>query len=678
MTAQYRSNPNMNVHQFNDDDSYDSRYDRGGGGQNTTFHQSASTRIHPLPVVGESHKKAVDFDSFSSDAEKLSAILKCADVEQYKHTLSVDYFRFRKYVVLVPIVIMCLSIAIGGFVAASDIMKDSMRVHDSTAQDFLTILVATFGFLVLLLTILGNGLDYTSKIAFHRAATEDLTGLCDKIRLYRMERAIDEHAKEEDEELKDLFQDEDDNSSTESDDSIDDHMDDTTPRAEHALIPHTGNALMVKQQMRQNKKRQKHTERLTKTLVTQKVRQAREEQDLSKDVITFYGYHTELHQITVGCRSDVPATISKFFHVMENRVELMSLSRLGVEEESRMRKNQIVRLCANEIYNEISNYWAWPLFTPNVDRTIEGALKRVGQLLNMNYRGQRRCKLLPCCSIPLCCKKKTTNNVFAIINEGIDQRELDMMQAERMELVRMENDRRARRMAGPEEVLEMGQAGRGQGNTRSARSREPTGHRGTAASQNLQSGLFSLDERSRQSRQTRRSRDPDAESYNDMATEADMNTEGGTNTEADMNTEASYSFRGSPGGYASRHYPPNSNGGGRGTAGGLYPQDRSILTEDDDEGMMTEEDETYNGEDVSYMSYTDGEDEETGTAGKKKKKKKKKSKKKKKKKSKSKSKKVEEEAEESTHAGESYAEYSDHSEGGLTNEDDYSEYSEEE
>ena len=31
-----------------------------------------------------------------------------------------------------------------------------------------------------------------------------------------------------------------------------------------------------------------------------------------------------------------------------------------------------------------------------------------------------------------------------IINEGIDQRELDMMQAERIELVRMENQRRSR------------------------------------------------------------------------------------------------------------------------------------------------------------------------------------------------------------------------------------------
>ena len=160
-----------------------------------------------------------------------------------------------------------------------------------------------------------------------------------------------------------------------------------------------------------------------------------------------------------------------------------------MEGGSQMRKNQIVPLCANEIYNEISNHWAWPLATPHLDRTIEKALKGVGQLLNMNYRAPLRCKLLPCCSILLCYKKKTSNNVFAIINDGIDQRELDMMQAERVEQVRIENEARARRMAGPEEVLEMrdtlyseaplggGVGGAWRSSAQSYLSRDPVGQR---------------------------------------------------------------------------------------------------------------------------------------------------------------------------------------------------------
>ncbi|KAL7537782.1 LOW QUALITY PROTEIN: hypothetical protein ACHAXR_008078 [Thalassiosira sp. AJA248-18] len=671
---QYRDNPNVNVHMY-EDDSYG-----GGGGPPPQAQARNTTRVHPLQSSSahhsDSHHQKLTaaaggggIDEYSSDAEKLSAILKTADVEGHKHTLSVDYFRFRKYLLLIPILLMSLLIAICGFVAASDIMHDSMKVHDSTMQDFLTMLVSAFGFLVLLLTLLGNGLDYNSKLGFHRAASEDLAGLCDRVRLYRMERAMDERLQEENEELKELFP-----NGQETGRMVilpprkvaDDDDDEDLPHT-NAIIPHNGNTLQVKQQqqqqqvkqekkiMKQTKKIQKRNDTLTKTLVKQKVRQAREEQELSRDVITFYGYHSELHQITGGCRSDVPPPISKFFRVMENRVELMSLSRLGVvEEESRMRKNQIIRLCANEIYNEISNHWSWPLSVPNLDRTIESALKRVGQLLNMNYRAQRRCKLIPCCPIPLCCKKRTTNNVFAIINEGIDQRELDMMQAERTEIVRMENEKRAKRNAGPEEVLEMrdtvygggGRSGGGGGGKRSVGGREPRGvSRGAGYNTTTAAGTAGA--------RSRMSRDPDGETFDDMA------------------TEASFSFRGGGGGggggYAS-HYSQQSRGGG----GEQYPQIRSSQY-DDGESMLTEEDNTYGGSYISYDeeagTYRDDEEDDSrdggGAAAKKKKKKKKKSKKKKKKKSKSK-KKVEE------YDDEEYSEYSD----GYADEEEYSEYSE--
>jgi len=277
--------------QYRDDDGYDDYddYEDSGGRLNKRGSTTTLSRVHPNQPGGVNHNdpsKNSDFDAFSSDAEKLSAILKCADTEQHKHNLSVQYFSFRKYLILIPILVMSLFISIGGFVAASDIMKDSMRVHDSTMQEFLTLLVATFGFVVLILTILGSGLDYNSKVRFHRAAAEDLTGLCDKVKLYRMERAMDERAKEEDEELKELFEDEDGNgTSTESDSSSSDHdSDDMTPLATGtALIPHSGNEMQVnrvKREMKNKKKMQKRHDKLTQTLVKQKVRQARHEQEI--------------------------------------------------------------------------------------------------------------------------------------------------------------------------------------------------------------------------------------------------------------------------------------------------------------------------------------------------------------------------------------------------------------
>ena len=675
---QYRDNPNINIHEYEsyNGGGYDVEQARpqsrvGGGGSarglnashrsNNNFNNSHRSnnninnhshmnnnggsinggRIHPLQNSGyfpsgypgdppqapggpahqnDSSKLTMDIDTFSSDSEKLSAILKVADVELHKHLLTIEYYNFRKYTLLIPMISMSLIISILGFIAASQVISNNVKVGDSTISEFLTILVSCFGFLIMILLLLYNNLEYNSKIIFHRAASQDLAGLCEKIRMYKMEPSMDERAKEYDEELKELFVDDD---QTEVD-SDDDDEEESVPihNGENQLVPHSGDQLarqQVKRQIKHTKKVQRHKAKLTQTLVKQRVRQARQAQDLSKDVITFYGYHTELHSIISSCRSDIPASLSKYFVIMENRVELMSLSRLGVEEESRMRKNQIVRLASNEIYNEISNYILWPLLTPSVDKTIEISLKRVGQLLNMNYRAQRRCKLIPCCPIPLCCKKKTTNNVFAIINEGIDQRELDMMQAERIELIKMENERRARRNAGPEEIVEMKDSkyydnGGGGG----ARRRGGGGRSGTRGRGGGHGG------------RSRASVDPDGDTY------------------AGLETEASYSFasragRGA-GGYAAHHF-----GGGRGGGGGGYMlEDEEILTEQDDEEDHDEEGQSYLYDERSKYTeerskYTEDEeqgrytDDEEGTdddeaMGVKKKKKKKKSKKKKKKK----------------------------------------------
>ncbi|KAL3792714.1 hypothetical protein ACHAW5_005819 [Stephanodiscus triporus] len=399
----------------------------------------------------------------------------------HKHALSSEYFRFRKYSILAPSALSSLSISVIGFVAASDVISDQMKVDDAGMREFLILLVSCLGFVVLTLTILGTGLDYVTRVAAHEAAAEDLMGLCDEVRMYRMERAMDERANEEGEAMKDEI------------DGTDVSDDETSAlvraAGEDRIMLRSGT---VGKKTRRPKRVHGQNAQSTSNIADDKVRRARERQDLSRDAIAFHRYHAELRQICRGCRSDVPPRIAEFFTVMENRVELMSLSRLGVEEESRMRKNQIVRLCANEIHNDVSNFVLWPIFTPPVDRTIEIALKRVGQLLNMNYRARRRCKLIPCFPVPLCCKKAKSDNVFVIINEGIDQREIDLMQSERIELVRMENERRERRNSMPEQVLDTNDTFYVDDDGRGGSTADPRGYRNPPRA--------SSDERSRHTR----------------------------------------------------------------------------------------------------------------------------------------------------------------------------------
>jgi hypothetical protein len=580
-----------------------SQYRHSGSGGGSVRHQQQQQQQHHLvdPILQQAMTNnngdqggVTDTESFTSDADKLSAILKCSDVEMHKHMLAVDYFRHRKNVLHVPIILMSLFIAVCGFVAASDVIKESYKVEDTTLRDFLALVAASLGFAVMLLAILAGGLDYPTKMKFHRSAAEDMAQLSDRVRLYRMERAMDERAEYDDEELRELFMEEDDRTEdmTVMDDEDDDimigggannndvEMQIQQYRGGGQIVPHSGAAAgIVRARVRAAQRNQRRHEKLTRTLVRQKVRRAREEQDLSRDAIAYNGYHATLNQISRGCRSDVPPRLSKFFHIMENRVELMSLSRLGVKEDTRTRRYQIVRMCAIEIYNEVSNFFFWPLFAPNVDRTVEASLKRVGQLLNMKYRARRRCKLIPCCPIPLCCKKKTTDNVFAIINEGIDQRELDMMQVERAELLRMEREGRARRNAMPERVLEM-------------------------------RDTFYSDSKPQQQQQRGRSMRKTNGSFSGNRSISRPEGQGRLTN----GTNASFTRHGT-------QHSSYRQGEGRGR-GGLYPQDR--------EGYMIDYEE---GEDGTFQFYDDDDnnDAEAKARMKEKKKKKKKAKKKKKK-----------------------------------------------
>lgn len=509
--------------------------------------------MHPKPprdLNGSSNKGGNEFDS-QTESEKLSSVLQRADVERHKHNLSAEYYRFRKYLLFIPTLLIILFVTVCGFVVDTNVIMDHMKVGDSSTREFLVLLIASLSFLALILVLLSNALDYNSKINMHKAAAIDLEALGDRIKMYRVERTMDQEAMEEEEErLAEMYReaggDDDQTVSTERSADLESQAGNFPPKFSNALVPvpengqlalvgsdpNLANAIAMQRQIinkskNQQRKIDKKNEVLTKTLVMQKVAQAKRDRENIKNVVEFYGYSVALQQIAMGCKSDVPICIAKFFDVMETRVELMSLSRtLGVtqdensntEDESsgRMRKNQIIRLCANEIYNEINGHWAWPLMAPGVDGSIERSLKRVGQLLNMNYRARKRCKLFPCCSIPLCCKKKSSNNVFAIINEGIDQRELDMMQVERMELMRKDKERKARRMAAkPEEVLEMG--GGVASNRRKTQEKQPT--------KRIKSGSRA-DDMSRRSRDdmSMPSIDPDGQTFAGMVTEGTAST----------------------------------------------------------------------------------------------------------------------------------------------------------
>ena len=106
----------------------------------------------------------------------------------------------------------------------------------------------------------------------------------------------------------------------------------------------------------------------------------------------------------------------------------MSLGHLGVVWDTRMRRNQIMRLAAVEIYNEITGYWLWPFGTPDIDHVIDHSMKRVARLISKDYRAPIK---VECCGFTIfrcCCKKSNPkSNVFNSIVDGMENQERDMM-----------------------------------------------------------------------------------------------------------------------------------------------------------------------------------------------------------------------------------------------------------
>jgi hypothetical protein len=143
----------------------------------------------------------------------------------------------------------------------------------------------------------------------------------------------------------------------------------------------------------------------------------------------FSGYNGAYHQINRSCKSAIPNALSRPFDLFESRLECMSLGHLGVIWDTRMRRNQIMRLAALEIYNEITGYWLWPLCTPDIEAVIDRSMKRVARLMSKDYRAPIE---VGCCGLTIfrCCCRRVNNKYNAVdgIWDGMEDRERDMME----------------------------------------------------------------------------------------------------------------------------------------------------------------------------------------------------------------------------------------------------------
>jgi hypothetical protein len=135
--------------------------------------------------------RQLDFEDFSSDTEKLSAILKRCEVSNVRHKLSYEYYRARKFALLYPTVLGCMAIGISGFVVTTESIKDHMKINGVTqVEDVLTLLVGCLGFAVGLSVMLMNQWDFGGREAMHLGAISELENLGNKIRYNKMDRRV--------------------------------------------------------------------------------------------------------------------------------------------------------------------------------------------------------------------------------------------------------------------------------------------------------------------------------------------------------------------------------------------------------------------------------------------------------------------------------------------------------
>lgn len=132
----------------------------------------------------------LDFEDFSSDTEKLSAIMKRAEVSTQKHRLAYEYYRARKFALLHPSMLACVAIGTLGFTVTTDAIKRHMKVGEVQVEDILTLVVGFLGFYVGATMLLMNQWDFGSRESMHLSALVELESLGDRVRFWKMDRRV--------------------------------------------------------------------------------------------------------------------------------------------------------------------------------------------------------------------------------------------------------------------------------------------------------------------------------------------------------------------------------------------------------------------------------------------------------------------------------------------------------
>ncbi len=135
--------------------------------------------------------RQLDFEDFSTDAEKLSAIMKRIEVSSSRHKLSSEYYRSRKLALLYPGVLACVAIGIIGFVITTDVVKAHMKIMDDIQiEDVLTLVVGFLGIFVGTDMLLMNQWDFGGREIMHNSAMIELDNLGNRVRYWKMDRRV--------------------------------------------------------------------------------------------------------------------------------------------------------------------------------------------------------------------------------------------------------------------------------------------------------------------------------------------------------------------------------------------------------------------------------------------------------------------------------------------------------
>jgi hypothetical protein len=140
--------------------------------------------------------RQLDFEDFSTDTEKVSAILKRTEISSQKHKLCYEYYRSRKFALLFPALLSCCAIGIIGFCLSTDeVIKDHMKVGGEggiPVEDVLTLVVGCLGIFVGMSLLLMNQWDYGGRESMHLCAYLQCDELGNKVRFWKMDRRVND------------------------------------------------------------------------------------------------------------------------------------------------------------------------------------------------------------------------------------------------------------------------------------------------------------------------------------------------------------------------------------------------------------------------------------------------------------------------------------------------------